>query len=167
VIELFPEFKKERVPIARFLCRRQGRTFSLLPIQLIPYFQYSLRAVMGTLLLGWGYWQLGQQGFWGASVEVDPESLVTPWLVAFWLITILRGLRRGHPLLRRWYDLTGISSFKRTVLWEEAAGYFLALGLKPKINWIRLLMDLVGRYSRATHQFLFGVPSQQRPCLRL
>lgn len=138
----------------------------MLPIQLIPYFQYTLRAVMGTLFLGWGCWQMGRQGFWGASVEVDPESLVTPWLVAFWLAVILRGLRRGHPVLRRWYDLTGIRSLKGAVLWEEAAGYFLALGLKPKIRWIPLLMDLVGRYRRATQQFLFGTPSQQRASLR-
>ena len=34
-IELFPEFKKKRIPIARFLCRHRQKTFSLLPIQLI------------------------------------------------------------------------------------------------------------------------------------
>lgn len=138
----------------------------MLPLQLIPYFQYTLSAVVGALFLGWGYWQMGFQGFWGASGEVDPESLVTPWLVAFWLAVILQGLRRGHPVLRRWYDLTGIRSLKRVVLWEEAAGYFLALGLHPKICWVPLLMDLMGRYSRATKQFLFGTPSQQRASLR-
>jgi len=98
-VELFPEFRKERIPVARFLCRQRQRTFSLLPVQLIPYFQYTVGAVMGTLLLGWGYWQRGQGGFWGASVEVDPDSLVTPWLVAFWLAAVLRGLRRSHAVL--------------------------------------------------------------------
>ena len=162
IIELFPEFKKERIPIARFLCRKTRRTFSLLPIQLIPYFQYTLSAVMGILLLGWGYWQRGQQGFWAASTEVDPESLVTPWLVVFWLAAILRGLRRGHAVLGRFYDLTGIRTPKRAAPWEQAAGYFLAMGLKPKIRGSPLLMDLVSRYSRTTKQFLFGIPSQQR-----
>jgi len=165
-LELFPEFKKERIPIARFLCRKTQRTFSLLPIQLIPYFQYTLSAVVGTLLLGWGYWQKGQQGFWGATVEVDPESLVTPWLVIFWLAAILRGLRRGHAMLGRFYDLTGIRTPKRAASWEEAASYFLALGLKPKIRWYPLLMSLVGHYSRTTKQFLFGTPSQQRTSFR-
>ena len=47
-IELFPEFKKKRIPIARFLCRRRRKTFSLLPVQLIPYFQYTVGAVVGT-----------------------------------------------------------------------------------------------------------------------
>jgi hypothetical protein len=53
-IELFPDFKKKQIPIARFMCRRRRKTFSLLPIQLIPYFQYTVDAVMGTLLLGDG-----------------------------------------------------------------------------------------------------------------
>ena len=107
----------------------------MLPVQLIPYFQYTVDAVMGTLLLGWGYWQRGQGGFWGASVEVDPDSLVTPWLVAFWLAAVLRGLRRGHAVLGRFYDLTGIGTPKRVVPWEEAAGYFLALGIEAEDAW--------------------------------
>ena len=152
--------------MARFLCRKRQRTFSLLPVQLIPYFQYTVGAVMGALLLGWSYWQRGQGGFWGAAVEADPESLITPWLVAFWLAAVLRGLRRGHAVLGRFYDLTGICTSKKAVPWEEAAGYFLVLGLKPKIGGFPLLMDLVARYSRTTKQFLFGTPSQQRPSVR-
>jgi hypothetical protein len=133
----------------------------LLPVQLIPYFQYTVGAVVGTLLLGWGYWQKGQGGFWGASVAVDPESLVTPWLVAFWLVAVLRGLRRGHAVLGRFYDLNRISTSKKAVLWEEAAGYFQALGLKAERGgdpW----MQPVRHYSQATRQFLCGIPSQQR-----
>jgi hypothetical protein len=159
-IELFPEFKKERIPVARFLCRERRRTFSLLPIQLIPYFQYTVDAVLGTLLLGWGSWQKGQGGFWGASVEVDPDSLVTPWLVAFWLAVVLRGFRRGHSVLGRLYNLTGIGTPKEVSSWKEAAGYFLALGLKAKTG--PLGIQLVRAYTQATHQFLFGIPSQQR-----
>jgi hypothetical protein len=159
-IELFPEFQKERIPVARFLCRERRRTFSLLPIQLIPYFQYTVDAVLGTLLLGWGSWQKGQGGFWGASVEVDPDSLVTPWLVAFWLAVVLRGFRRGHSVLGRLYNLTGIGTPKEVSSWKEAAGYFLALGLKAKTG--PLGIQLVRAYTQATHQFLFGIPSQQR-----
>lgn len=161
-IELFPGFRKERIPVARFRCRQRRRTFSLLPIQLIPYFQYTVGAVLGTVLSGWAYWQRGQGGFWGASMDVDPDSLVTPWLVAFWLAAVLRGLRRGHAVLARFYDLTGIATPKRVPPWEEAAGYFKALGLKPKIGGFPLGMDLVARYSRTTKQFLFGLPSQKR-----
>jgi len=168
-IDLFPEFKKKRIPIARFICRQRRKTFSLLPIQLIPYFQYTVRGVVGTLLLGMGCWQMGQKGFHGALVkvdEVDPESLVTPWLITCWLVAVVQGLRRGHVALRQFYNLDGIHT---SGAWEEAAAYFAAFGLsirpdhgRPKIERLSLLMDLVYRYSRKTGQFLFGTPSQYR-----
>jgi hypothetical protein len=165
-IELFPEFKKKRIPIARFLCRKRRKSFSLLPIQLIPYFQYTVGAVMETLLLGMRCWQMGQKGFHGASVkvdEVDPESLVTPWLITCWLVAVIQGLRRGHAALRQVYTLDGIHTCGA---WKEAAAYFAAFGLRPKIDRLSLLMDLVYRYSRATGQFLFGTPSQYRSAPR-
>ena len=158
-IELFPEFKKKRIPIARFICGRRRKTFSLLPIQLIPYVQYTVGAVVGTLFLGMGCWQMGQKGFYGASVKVDPESLVTPWLITCWLVAVVQGFRRGHVALRPFYNLDGIHT---SGVWEEAAAYVAAFGLKPKIERLSLLMDLVYRYSRATGQFLFGMPSQYR-----
>jgi hypothetical protein len=165
-IELFPGFEKRRIPIARFLCRRRGKTFSLLPIQLIPYFQYTVGAVLETLLLGMGCWQTGQKGFYGASEAVEPDSLVTPWLIACWLVAVIRGLRRGHAVLRRFYDLDGVRTLERAEGWQEAAGYFVAFGLEPKRDSYALLMDVLGRYSRSTGQFLFGTPSQYRRSVR-
>lgn len=165
-IELFPDFQKKRIPIARFLCRRRRATFSLLPIQLIPYFQYTVGAVIGTLLLGMGCWQRGQRGFHGASVAVDPDSLVTPWLITCWLVAVLRGLRRGHVALRRFYPLEAIRTPKGAEAWEEAAAYFVALGWKAEVGWEPLLQALLHRYSRSTGQFLFGTPSQQRAFIR-
>jgi hypothetical protein len=165
-IELFPEFKKKRIPIARFLCRRSRKTFSLLPIQLIPYFQYTVGAVIGTLFLGMGCWQKGQKGFHGAAVkvdEVDPESLVTPWLITCWLVAVVQGLRRGHAALREFYNLDAIHT---SGAWEEATAYFAAFGLRLKIDRLSLLMDLAYRYSRATGQFLFGTPSHYRRSAR-
>jgi hypothetical protein len=169
-IDLFPDFKKKRIPIARFLCRRHCKTFSLLPIQLIPYFQYTVGAVVGTLFLGMGCWQKEQKGFHGASVKVDPESLVTPWLITYWLVAVVQGLRRGHFALRQFYNLDGI---RTSGAWEEVATYFAALGLsikpdygRPEIDRVSLLLDLVYRYSRATGRFLFGTPSQYRGSAR-
>jgi len=162
-IELFPAFKKKQIPIARFLCRNRRKTFSLLPIQLIPYFQYTVSAVVGTLLLGMGCWQTGQRGYYGASLEVDPESLVTPWLITCWLVVVVQGLRRGHAVLRQFYTLDSIHSCGA---WEETATYFAVFGLRPKIDRLSLLMDLLYRYSRGTNQFLFGTPSQYRLSIR-
>lgn len=62
-MELFPAFAKKRIPIARFLCRRQPRTFSLLPLQLIPYCRYTANAILGSLLLALECRGRGQRGF--------------------------------------------------------------------------------------------------------
>jgi hypothetical protein len=105
---------------------------------------------------------MGQKGFYGASVkvdEVDPDNLVTPWLITCWLVAVIQGLRRGHAALRQFYTLDGIHTCGA---WKEAAAYFAAFGLRPKIDRLSLLMNLVYRYSRATGQFLFGTPSQYR-----
>ncbi len=165
-IELVPDFKKKRIPIARFMCRQRRKTFSLLPIQLIPYFQYTVSAVVGTLLLGMGCWQMGQKGFHGASVAVDPESLITSWLIACWLVAVVRGLGRSHAVLRRLYDLDGIGTLEGAQGWQEVAAYFAAFGLEPKMQWRGLLMDLLYRHSRSTNEFLFGTPSQYRRTVR-
>ena len=146
--------------MARFLCRLSRRTFSLLPIQLVPYCQYTLTAIIGTLLLGLGSRQQGQQGFQGAVLAVDPDSLVTPWLVACWLVLVLSGLQRAHAVLRRWYDLSGIRTAQRPgQAWEEISAYFLCLDWKSPAY---RLIEVIHQYSRTTRQFLFGIPSQQR-----
>jgi hypothetical protein len=140
--------------VARFLCRLRRRTFSLLPIQLAPYCQYTLRAIIGTLLLGLGVREQGQQGLQGAVLAVDPDSLVTPWLVACWLALVLNGLRRAHPLLR----VVGLT-LRHGTAWEEVSDYFLSLG------WTspgQPLLKVLYRYSRTTRQFMFGIPSQGR-----
>lgn len=134
----------------------------MLPVQLIPYCQYTVNAILGTLLLGLGCWQMGQRGFHGASVEVDQDSLVTPWLVACWLVVVLRGLQRAHAVLRRWYDLSSVRTPKKPGAWEEISSYFLSLGWKPKTPWPPLLRELLERYSRTAKRFLFGTPSQER-----
>lgn len=40
----------------------------------------------------------GQKGFHGASVKVDLESLVTPWLITCWLVAVLQGRHRAHAV---------------------------------------------------------------------
>jgi hypothetical protein len=163
-IDLFPEFKEAFIPVARFLCRKHRRTFSLLPTQLIPYYQYTVHAVTGALLLGLKCRESGYQGFHGAAAQIDADSRLTPWLVAYWLMVVVRWLRRAHHILRLWYDLSGIRSMERRRAWDEAADYFFCLGWKVKIEVLlwSLLETTVNRYSRTTKFFLFGTSSQER-----
>ena len=156
---MLPDFTKERIPIARFLCRRQQSTFSLLPVQLIPYIQYTVHAIVATLLLGLGCWNEGQRGFYGASIRVQQDSLVTPWLVACWLMLIVRGLRGAHAVLGRLFDLNKVHS---TGAWSELESYFQAFGFDSQTFLRPRLQDLLNRYGRITRQFIFGIPSQYR-----
>ena len=160
-IEIVPSPKKERIPIARFLCRKQQSTFSLLPVQLIPYCQYTVHAILTALLFGVACWGKGQCGFHGASIRVHPDSSVTPWLVAYWLAMIVRGFRRAHATLRRIFDLSKVRSATTSALaWSELGGYFLAFRYGTQTPWRLRLHELLNRYSRSTGQFLFGIASQ-------
>ncbi len=161
-IELYP-FEKRRIPIARFLCRRRRRTFSLLPEQLIPYVQYTVDAVVRTILLVSEHRRRGRRGFHGACLEVDADSLVTPWLIACWVALVLKGLRRAHANLRARYDLSGIRS---TVGGDAPRGelqmYLVAFGAWPPSAGPEALVTVVKSYSRQSGGFLFGTPSQLR-----
>lgn len=161
-IDLYP-FQKKRIPIARFLCRRKRRTFSLLPEQLIPYVQYTVDAVVRTILLVLEHRRRGRRGFHGAWLEVDPDSLVTPWLIACWVAVVLKGLRRAHANLRARYDLSGIrSTVGDDTLRGELQMYLIAFGAWPPSAGPEALMGVARRYSRQSGGFLLGTPSQLR-----
>jgi hypothetical protein len=161
-IELYP-FERRRIPIARFLCRRKRQTFSLLPEQLIPYVQYTVDAVVRTILLVMEYRRRGRRGFHGASLEVDPDSSVTPWLIACWVAVVLKGLRRAHPILCTRYDLSGIrSTVGDDSLGAELEMYLTAFGAWPASVGLEALVAVVRIYSRQSGGFLFGTPSQLR-----
>lgn len=115
--------------------------------------------VIRTLLLGLGCCETGQAGFWGACLQVDPESLLTPWLVACWLTMVIRGLQRAHAVLRRFYCLDHVRVVRGAGPWEIATQYGSALfpeGRDPPLR------ELLARYVRAISRFLFGTPSQER-----
>ena len=153
---------KEQVPVARFLCQKYDCTFSLLPIQLIPYFQYTVCAVFGTLFLGVSCWRMGQAGFCGAEASVDSESNITAWLVIYWLTMVVTGLRRGHSELIHLYDLSCIQTSKTGVSWQDFTDYFVVFDIAPETKWRPRLHTLLYQYSYTTRSFLFGTPSQHR-----
>jgi len=130
---------------------------------LIPYVRYTVDAVVGTLLTVLELRQRGQRGFHGASLEVDPDSSVTPWLISCWVAVVLKGLRRAHPKLSRLYDLTGVRSGAGTGSFDiELKGYLIGFGLSPPPGGAVALVAVVQNFSRLTGEFLFGTPSQLR-----
>ena len=160
-IDLFPQLTKGRVPVARFLCCKSRRTFSLLPFHLIPYVRYTVSAVVGILLAGLGCRRSGGQGFWGAVLAVDPDSSVTPWLVFTWVQMALRGLQRSHGTLSHWYDLSFSSTSAKPSAWQKLRDYFRAFGWEVDSSW-PCLSDVLRRRTIEARTFLFGRPSQER-----
>jgi hypothetical protein len=93
---------------------------------------------------------------------VDPDSLVTPWLVMYWHGVIVRGFRRAHAILGRVLNFNEVLSTPTGRTWYEIKSYFLVLGINLQTPWWPQFQALLHQYSRGTGQFLFGKPSQQR-----
>lgn len=161
-IDLFP-FKKAKIPIARFLCVTTQRTFSLLPHQLIPYCQYTLAAMVRTLLLVNEFQQNGSKGFYHAACELPPDCDVTPWLIYRWLCIFIIGFRRAHHILA-----------VRFTLWDLGCGstnkkstscimpYFSAVAANNTTPSAKDIMPAVIWYGSRTKNHLLGTSSSQR-----
>jgi hypothetical protein len=128
---------------------------------LIPYLLYTASSVIGSLLYGLFHWQAGMKGFFGAAQDVDPDSLITPWLVAYWLKIVISGLRRSHSVLIQWIDLSPVSD-SGAFGWKEVSVHFQVLGWRGAPPVGIKLRELLHRYIRAVKGFLFGIPSQGR-----
>src|SRR5208337_2897455 len=110
------EVHVDRVRIARFLCRRTMRTFSLLPCQLLPYHRYTVATMVLALLLAHQAAETERRGFCSVAEQWLPvDSVITGWLLACWVNVIVAGFRRGHAWLAKRYDLRRVSSAKTSV----------------------------------------------------
>jgi hypothetical protein len=160
VIELFP-FRKGRVAIARFRCRKTGRTFSMLPHQLAPYHKYSVASMLTVLLLAQQVHCEDGKGMNRVVAELPGDCDVTPWLLLLWLSVTVRGLRRAHAVLAVGHDLSHIRSrHRRWERLEEVHAYlqpFSGPG-PPRASAERLVLH----HARRARSFLVGTPSQQR-----
>ena len=161
VIELFP-FREGSVPIARFQCWKQKRTFSLLPYQLAPYHLYTIESMILAVFL-WSEILAEDSGGASSAVEELPgDCHVTPWLLRHWLGVVIVGLRGGHAVLLKWYDLSGIRSGESpTEKLAEVYIYSRSLGSRGPPSRLGL-RNMMRRYSRHTGRHLLGIPSQER-----
>jgi hypothetical protein len=160
-IELFP-FRKGKVSIARFQCRKTMRTFSLLPYQLAPYHQYTIESMIWALLLWYEIHEEAAGGASKAADELPADSSVTPWLLRHWLGVVALGLRSGHSVLRDWYELSGIHSGDRPdEMLREVYSYCLCFGSRGPPNRLSLRAAM-RRLGSVAGRHLVGVPSQER-----
>ena len=157
------EVHTDRVQIARFLCRRTMRTFSLLPCQLLPYHRYTVATMVLALLLAHQAAETDHRGFCAVAEQWLPvDAVITGWLLACWLNVIVAGFRRGHAWLAKRYDLRRVSSAKMSeARLGEVHTYCDAIFARgpPTADGI---IALAGAYGGANQLFLFGSPSQSR-----
>lgn len=163
-IELFP-FRRGMVPVARFQCRQEKRTFSMLPCQLAPYHRYTLESMVLAVLL----WRqvLVEEGVGaGAAVEELPgDSDVSPWLLRHWLGVLVAGFRLAHSALREWHDLDRIRSAgsrDQVGLLDEVHAYVAAFGGGRDPPSRSGLREAMRRHGAATRRPLAGRLSQER-----
>lgn len=162
VIELFP-YREGRVLIARFRCRKTMRTFSLLPHHLAPYHRYSVSSMAQALELSHQVQSEDGGGMAATVQELCPDSRVTPWLLSIWLTIFVVCLRRAHPVLRTWYELSRIRSGETTPeLLIEVHQYVLAVSPRGPPGRPQSIHSLLKRYTRHTGRYLVGTPSQER-----
>jgi hypothetical protein len=151
------------VPIARFECRKTRRTFSLLPVQLIPYHLYTVRAIIGVIEQALCFEAAGYAGCEAVVRHDESDSAMTPFLVWYWLRMVIKGLRRAHWLLKARYDLRGVRSGEGTRgLMDEAAGYRKSLAAGGLSGWPERMDALPRVWVQAGGHFFYGTSSQQR-----
>jgi hypothetical protein len=165
VIELWPP-REGMVPVARFQCRGThiGRTFSMLPYQLIPYHLYTVETIVKALLL-WREYSCDDE-FSGTSYEVEQslpvQSRVTSWLLQKWLAVIRHGFLAAHGELSQRFDFSlvprepDIEGHLDTVY-----GYLVSICRGPPVLMSAVMMALK-IYCQIADRFLFGCPSQSR-----
>lgn len=158
-IDLFP-LLKEKVPVARFLCKTNHRSFSLLPHQLIPYCQYTLAAITQTLLLVNKHQQKGYMGYYHAANDLHPDCDVTPWLIYQWLTIFIKGFRKAHHLLSVMFALGDISSCAEQN--KEIPQYFSAIAADKSAPCPEDVVLAVIWYAKKTKRHLFGTTFIER-----
>jgi len=149
------------VLIARFQCRLYLRTFSLLPIQLLPYHQYTVTTIVLLLLLAQVARRAECLGLSAvAERQIPGDANTTGWLLSCWVRVTVAGLRRAHPWLISRFDLTALcpATDKADEL-NELYSYLAVLCPRGPPDG---LFRIVHQYSQDTLRFFFGRSSQER-----
>lgn len=153
-IELFP-FKKAKVMVARFECRKSHTTISLLPHQLIPYHQYTVDAVVKALLMVISFQEKGQTGYYGAACALPADCDVTPYLIQTWAMLLLTGFLRGHPVLQKAFPLPEPGRPSRGDIMKTILLYLQSTGNADPPDSLSPI-GAIRYYFRRTGRWLFG-----------
>jgi len=164
VVSLFP-YRADRVEVARFLCRKTGRTVSLLPLELAPYHEFTIPSMLTVMLLCLK--TARPRSAWSILAAlldaVRGTDRVTLSLLRCWILLFLRGFHRTHRMLAEKHDLDGVCSASGLAGGlSEIAGYLRGCHVRGPPEVDKDVMALLREYSTGTQRFLVGIPSQDR-----
>lgn len=170
VIELYP-FRAEMVPVARFLCKINKTTFSLLPYQLAPYFQYTVSSLVFAILLWHSFSAEAEEeeknssSAYAVTKELPQEHSITSWMLHCWLAMLKQALCAAQSHFHGRYDFSRVK-FGLTIegSLNEVHGYCAAFSRGPPNR--NSLKEACKQYNRDTGRFLLGTPSQERRAAR-
>jgi hypothetical protein len=180
VVEPMSGFSADDFPIMRFRCFRVGKphvrdvTFSLLPLELVPYRRLSVKFLLEAVLV-----RVKRKLSWlkaEAAVEeelvdlVGVDSLVSVVALMSWVLLMEEGLLRlvasGLRLVEGMPDaFAGDEGVDGLVAFLEGAKGYVSTRLEPRIRGPdALAMDfyLMSGGWQNNAAFLFGTPSQHR-----
>ena len=148
-VELFPHHER-LIPIARFQCRQKLLTFSMLPHQLAPYYQYTVLSMVAVLVLAEARSDFSLEA---VTLELEPDCRVLPHLIRSWRPIVVVGMRRAVGVLctaevdEAWVTVAGLAS-----LWTARG--------PPAAH--SAIVAVTHRYSEHVGRWLLGTPSQER-----
>ena len=136
----------------------------MLPQQLAPYYQYTIRAIVGMTLLAHDFVDMRGRGIEAATLELHPDSAVLPGRVWEWMYAVRRALSRAYALLGAGEVSATDPGCSACVVLRQVRALFDALMVRgpPEVCAAREIDALARRYvTRAGHYFL-GTSSQER-----
>lgn len=131
-------------------------------MQLVPYYRYTVRSIVGALLLAQQLIDEERGHPLRQAAQKFIDAAVTPFLFRRWLTMVILGLRRGHAVLKILGKLASPRSANdvRGQL-NEIAFYLTAIAGRdpPSLSSID---QLISGFTARAQRFLLGTPSQAR-----
>jgi hypothetical protein len=170
IVSLFP-YMEITIPVCRFLCRKEKKTYSLLPHQIAPYHRYTVSSMTLCLLIAYEQ-RFQHQKPLSRLIDDLPEDCadcnLTTGLILTWLTRMVLSLRRAKAALKGAYPWPEACFRTKTLegMLNEIHPYILAIVepyASPKEQHrVRRLDQMIAKYAHQTGTFLFGTPSQEQ-----
>ncbi len=107
----------------------------------------------------YNFYKSGQRGYHGASLQLDADCFVTPYLIYTWVVMIEAGFVRGHPVLHEKFSISIVPDSKHLI--KTIFLYMNDITEKDEPNR-QSIMPAIQYYCSQTKKHLFGTSSCNR-----